>query len=298
MDVVLAQTFLEIVHRGSFAAAADRLNVTQTAVSARVRTLEDQLGRPLFLRNKAGVSLTPAGTRFLPFAKTLVQVWERARDQVAVPAGRREVVLVGCEHSLWDPLLVDWMVWMRKEAAHLGLRTEVGTPKDLLERVAHGTLDVAILYAPEQRPGLRIELLIEEKLVLVTTDPTLAQPRPADYVFVDWGREFAEQHALAFPDLSAAGVSVHLGPLAREYLLEAGGTGYFRQGVVRAHLRAGRLHRVPGAPEFLYPAYAVYAQGADAGVLAPALEGLRQVAGARQRKAAPRRQDGRRQAGR
>lgn len=280
MDIVLARTFLEIADRGSFAAAATRLNVTQTAVSARVRTLEEQLGRPLFLRTKAGVSLTAAGAKFLPFATTFVQVWERARDQVALPAGSRDVVLVGCEHSLWDPLLVDWMAWMRKSAPDLALRTEVGSPGQLLEAVSQGTLHIAILYAPQQRPGLRIELLIEEKLVMVSTDPAARRPRPADYVFVDWGPEFAQQHALAFPELAAAGVSATLGPLAREYLLQTGGTGYFRYGVVRSHLRAGRLHRVPGVPEFLYPAYAVYAHATDLSIVAPAVDGLRHVADA------------------
>ena len=58
MDTELARTFLEIVSTGSFVKAADRLNVGQTTVSARVRILEQQLGRPLFVRHKGGASLT------------------------------------------------------------------------------------------------------------------------------------------------------------------------------------------------------------------------------------------------
>ena len=61
MDITLAQTFLEIVATGSFMRAAERLHVTATAVSARVRKLEDSLGRKLFVRNKAG-SNRPAST--------------------------------------------------------------------------------------------------------------------------------------------------------------------------------------------------------------------------------------------
>lgn len=280
MDIHLASTFLEIVERRSFAGAAQRMHLTQTAVSARVKTLEELLGRQLFVRNKAGASLTAAGERFLPFAATMVQVWERARHQVAVPSGRRAVIAVGCEFSLWDPMLIDWLVWMRTGAADIALRTEVGTSKDLLERVSNGTLDIAIVYAPPLRPGLRVDLLIEDKLILVTTDRALESPTPDRYIYVDWGQEFAEQHSLAYPDLSGPGVSANLGPLAREYLLVAGGAGYFRQEVVREHLKAGRLYRVPGAPEFLYPAYAVYAQQADMKVLAPAIAGLKQSAGA------------------
>ena len=278
MDINLAVTFLEIVARRSFAGAADRLHVTQTAISARVKNLEDLLGRPVFVRNKSGAALTAAGEKFVPFALALVQVWERARHQVAVPPGRLAVITVGCEASLWDPLLVDWLVWMRTGAPEIALRTEVGPPTDLLERVSNGSLDVAIVYAPQRRPGLMIDLLIEEKLILVTTDRTLQVPTPAEYIYVDWGPEFAEQHAIAFPELSAGGVFANLGPLARDYLLAAGGAGYFRKQVVGTHLAAGRLFKIPGAPEFPYPAYAVYAQHADMQVLAPAIAGLKYAA--------------------
>jgi DNA-binding transcriptional LysR family regulator len=277
MDINLARTFLEIVDTRSFQRAAERLHVTQTSVSARVRTLEELLGRPLFVRNKAGAVLTAAGEQFLPHATMLVQVWERARHQVAVPSGSRAVLAIGCEISLWDPLLLQWLLWMRSAAPQLALRTEVGSPHDLLDKVAAGVLDIAIAYAPQQRPGLRVELLIEEKLVMVTTAKHPRVPRPADYVYVDWGPEFAAQHGLAYPELSNAAVSAGLGPLGREYLLAAGGTGYFRHDVVRSHLESGRLRRVPDTPEFLYPAYAVYAVGADSAIVGPALEGLRQV---------------------
>ena len=54
MDIGIARTFLEVVKTGSFVRAAENLNLTQTAVSARIRVLEDQLDRPVFIRNKAG----------------------------------------------------------------------------------------------------------------------------------------------------------------------------------------------------------------------------------------------------
>lgn len=54
--------------------------------------------------------------------------------------------------------------------------------------MVNGTLDIAVVYAPRQRPGLRIELLIEEKLVLVSTAANVESPAPESYVFVDWGR--------------------------------------------------------------------------------------------------------------
>src|SRR5690606_21280836 len=87
LDIELARTFLAIVAAGNFVRAAERLHLSQTAVSARVKSLEEQLRRPLFVRNKAGAVLTPAGEQFLRHAPRLVQLWERARHQVAVPPG-------------------------------------------------------------------------------------------------------------------------------------------------------------------------------------------------------------------
>lgn len=278
MDLNLAKTFLEIVASGNFVRAAERLHVTQTAVSARVRTLEELLGRKLFVRNKAGASLTTAGERFLRYAQTLVQVWERARHQVAVPPGKRALVTVGCEVSLWDPLLLDWLLWMRQAAPQLAIRTEVGVAGGLLDQVSEGTLDIAVVYAPQQRPGLKIELLIEEKLVLVTTGRRNSAPQRDSYVQVDWGPEFAAQHNLAFPGLANSAIFAGLGPLGREYILAAGGSGYFRQSVVRQDLASGRLRLVDGAPVYLHPAYAVYSENADAKIVTPALTGLRHVA--------------------
>jgi DNA-binding transcriptional LysR family regulator len=278
MDINLARTFLEIVATGNFLRAAERLHVTQTAVSARVRTLEELLGRQLFVRNKSGAALTSAGEQFLRYAQTLVQVWERARNQVAVPPGRRAVITVGGELSLWDPLLLDWLLWMRHAAPQLALRAEVGLPDSLINQVTEGILDIAVVYAPHQRPGLKIELLIEEKLVLVTTARRGQPQRAAEYVFVDWGPDFAARHNLAFPELANAGTFVGLGPLGLQYILEAGGSGYFRLNVVQPYLKSGRLRLVTGAVPIAYPAYAVHSDSADTKVLAPALAGLRHVA--------------------
>jgi DNA-binding transcriptional LysR family regulator len=188
MDVVLARTFLEVVASGSFVAAAERLNLTQTAVSARIRALEDQLGRRLFVRNKAGARLTPAGERLIRHATTLIQVWERARQEVALPSGREEGVSVGGELSLWQPLLADWLVWMHRECPDIALRAEVDSPARLIDRVQDGALDLAVVYNPPQRTDLVNELLVEEKLVMVTTS-TDGTVDPERYVYVDGARD-------------------------------------------------------------------------------------------------------------
>jgi len=278
MDTVLARTFLEIVSTGSFQRAAERMHVSQTTVSARVRSLESQMGRPLFVRNKAGASLTRAGQNFLRYAPTLVQMWERARHDVAIPEGHRAVLAIGAELSLWNPLLLNWLLWMKVNAPDIALRTQVGSQERLTRNVAEGLLDIAVVYAPQNLPGLKVEQLFDEKLVMVTTD--IDQPMIDDdgYVYVDWGPDFETQHGTAFPKLANPSLLVGLGAVGLNYILKVGGTGYFRMSSVRPHLAGGRLSLVPNAPEFHYPAFVVYPVNNDNESLEPALQGLQHIA--------------------
>ncbi len=87
MDIELARTFLQVVRTGSLLSAADKLHVTQTAVTARIKSLEAQLNCRLFDRNKAGARLTADGQRFLGYASQLVQTWERHAATCRCPPG-------------------------------------------------------------------------------------------------------------------------------------------------------------------------------------------------------------------
>ena len=200
MDINLARTFLEIVKTGTFVGAAANLHLTQTAVSARIRMLEQQLDRTLFVRNKAGARLTPAGEQFFRFATSLVQIWDRARASVAMAPGRSTVVVIGVEFSQWSPLMRHWLLWMRRESPDIAVSAHVSTADRLMEQVQEGALDIAILYAAPPKPGIVAELLFDERLVLVTTAPAGQAIGAEDWVHVDWGEEFQASFRAAFPD--------------------------------------------------------------------------------------------------
>lgn len=263
MDVDRARTFLEIVSAGSFLRAAERLNVTQTTVSARIRTLEEELGRPLFIRNRNGAQLTASGREFERYAQSFVQVWERARHQLAMPAGRSSVVALGGELSLWNPLLLDWLVAMKKAKPEIALRAHVGVAEQLLEQLRTGVIDVAVLYAPKMMPGFKVELIDEEELILVRSVSQGEDDGEREYVHVDWGLLFNAQFGGPVAQHGEPGLMVGLGPLGLNYILRAGGMGYFRRGVARPFIESGQLEIVEGAREFTYPAYAVYEETAE-----------------------------------
>lgn len=273
MDTGLARTFLEIVRRGSFIAAAEALHITQAAVTARIQSLETQLDCKLFVRNRAGARLTPDGDVFAVHAHQMVQAWDAARRDLPLAAGQRNVLHVGGEASLCNPLILDWVRALRSDMPLYSVSAEIGHTAQLLRRVEQGSLDAALVYQPDYLPGLQVEELLEEKLIQVCLPS-----RPQPYVFIDWGEEFRRQHDLALPERRNAPVSFNLGPLGLQYILESGGSGYFRTRVVQAYLDAGMLERVPMTPEFSFPAYLVYSRERESDMLTAAIALLRQVA--------------------
>ena len=148
MDTELARTFLTVIAAGNFISAADRLHVTQSTVSARIHTLEDQLGCTLFVRNKAGTTLTPAGRQFQKHASMLVRTVEQARHDVGVPRGFRAALTVGGRFGLWEQLLLKWLPLMLKVAPDIAVRAEIGLEADLMQGLVEGRLDIGVMYTP------------------------------------------------------------------------------------------------------------------------------------------------------
>jgi DNA-binding transcriptional LysR family regulator len=279
MDVTQARTFLAVVETGSFVEAAKRVFVTQSTVSMRIKQLEQQLGRKLFERSKGGARLTPAGAQFEKHALAIVRVWEHARLEIALPKNYTAAITIGGPYSLWDGFLLNWVARMRAEAPEIAIRTQIGFSNTLIQRLIDGTMAVGVMYAPQSRPGFEVEMLFEDEIVLVSSEPEPPSGRPGkDYIFVDWGPEFRADHSLNFPDLSTPGLYMELGSLGLNYLLQNRGSGYFPKRLVAPYLDDGRLQRIGQAPVFHYPAYAVYPTDSGLDSLDLILTNLRRVA--------------------
>lgn len=276
MDIEFARTFLAVAAAGNFVGAAQRLHVTQSTVSARIQTLEEYLGATLFQRGRAGAQLTPAGRRFLRHAKSLVQTLEQARHEVGLPAGFRGSLTLRGRIALWDGFLPQWVARMRASHPDISLRLEAGFEEDIMQSVVQGSVDVGVLYTPENRPGLGIERLFEERLVLVATEPRRPWPDPG-YIHMDWGAEFHAQFGTAFPDLAAPAITANIGWLVMQQILHCGGSGYFPWRITRELVEQGQLWLVEQVPAFTLPAYMVFPLERREDILAGALGILRDL---------------------
>ena len=274
------RTFLEISDCGNFNRAAENLHVTQSTVSARVKAMEDRFGRILFKRGHSGVELTSAGQHFRGYALNIQRLWQQAQQRISLPENFSHGIGLGLQVSLWDSLILKWIPWMRHNAGDIAIHVEADYSPSLMRQLSDGLLDIGVMYNPRQTPGLVIEDLLEETLILVATDQRqLTDGWIEDYVFVDWGPEFRRRHSEAFPDMETPAISVGLGSLGLEYIRQNGGSGYFPMRVVQTAIDRGDLYAVEGAPTMQRPAYMVYPEVARfRETLDLALGGLREIA--------------------
>lgn len=258
MDTELARTFLAVVAAGNFVSAAERLHVTQSTVSARIHSLEDMLGVRLFVRNKAGTFLTPSGRRFEAHALVLVRTVERLRQDVGIAEGFEYTLTVGARFGLWDRFLIYMLPILRDRLPNIAVHAEMGFEPDLMQSLIDGRMDIGLMFTPQNRPGLRVEHLFDELLVLVTSDRSEQHFLNDGYVYVDWGPEFYAKHRASFPEFSGPAMTVGIGWLGIAQILNSGGSGYFPLRLIQPYLDSKRLFVVDGSEEFSLPAYMVY----------------------------------------
>jgi len=275
MDINLARTFLMVAETGSFIDAAHRLNITQSTVSARIKGLEDLLGRPVFERSKSGADLTAAGEQFHKHALALVRVWQRAQLEVSISDQHRDHIAIGAPAALWHGFLLKSISRLRSDAADVAVSATAALSDVLTQRLIEGTLDLAVMYRPIQPPGHAIEHLFDEEFVLVTSGRPGNRKGNSDYVFINWGPDFQQDHAAAYPELIKPGLSLDLGTLPIDYVLINGLSAYFPMRLVKPYLSRGRMRQPKRARRFVYPVYMVYPEARDEEAYEPIMDMLR-----------------------
>lgn len=260
MDIDLLRTFLEVYRTRHFGRTAENLYLTQSAVSARIRLLEETLGAPLFTRARNDIQLTPAGTRMLKYAEAILNAWNRARQDAALGEEDKVSLAIGASYSLWDILLQDWMHRLYGTMPRVALQAEAHGPEMLIRKLLDHALDVAFMFEPPQMAELEVREVASIKLIMVADRPNLTAREAVGngYIMADWGTSFAIAHARHFPDMPPPAVRMGLGRMALAFLLHNGGATYLAEQMVSEHLASGRLHRVDDAPVIDRQVYVVY----------------------------------------
>jgi DNA-binding transcriptional LysR family regulator len=264
LNLTFLYTFLTVLETGNLNKAAERLNVTQSTVTARLDALDDALGTKLLLRERRGARMTRAGFELRPHAELLVNGWKQARKAVNLPEGYSGLFSFACEFDLWHAAGKNWLYAARAANPTLAYEGRPGRRAEIVAWLGTGITDAALTLEPVSAPGLELRELAQEEVVCVSVQPRSATVWDADYIYVDLGVEFRRQHALAYPAAKTASITFSTSAWALEHLLEFGGSAYLPRPLIEAHLLTGRLQLVSDAPVFQRTLYLVWREATAA----------------------------------
>ena len=256
MNLDELRTFLSIIESGSLVAASRRLHVTQSTVTARMNTLEEEIGQKLLHRVKSGAELTSAGFKFQRYAEVMMQLWRQARHEISLPEGFSGVCNVGVEFDLWRNVGQRFLEHLRAHSPRIAASLWPAEQMQLDRWLGTGLIDLAFCYAPQASENFASRVLFDDQIILVSSPNPPTSAFGSGTIFVDHGDEFRRQHAQVFP-VESTGITIASSEWAIDHLLANGGSGYLPRRHVTALLEAHRLVTVPDAPVFKRRVYVV-----------------------------------------
>jgi DNA-binding transcriptional LysR family regulator len=187
IDYLGLEAFLSIADRGSFHRAAAHLNLSQTALSHRMKKLEDDLGLKLLTRTTRQVALTPAGLELLPNARRMLEdmttSYEALRRQ---GRERREHLSIGCLPTVATHYLPRLLSEFSQQFPALTVRIFDNSSGEIAELVQSGQCEFGITIVSANRWDLEIKPLLKEPyIVLCRRDHALAERETVSWSDLD-----------------------------------------------------------------------------------------------------------------
>lgn len=256
MSPELLDTFLDLAETRSFNRTAERLGVSQSTVSARIRALEALIGQRLFARSRAGTRPTAAGERFEGHARDLRHGWAEARRAVAGAGAGHGVLRIGVQNDLVASRIAPFVRAVRQHFPGSALYVEPDYSVQMRTDVLSGALDMAVLYTPRPLPDLHYEPVGEARYVMVSAHARrLSEVDPARVVRASYAPAFDSLHRALHPALEAAPVGSGQDAGVAALIVALGGSGYVLAETAAA-LAARGIGPVADAAPIVQPVHA------------------------------------------
>lgn len=173
MSIRHLRTLIAVSEHGSFAAAAEAVALTQSAVSQQMKALEEELGLELFDRRKRPPQLNPTGKALIPRVRQLLYLYDGLGDRAAGPAGLEGLLEVGSVPPLLTNIVPRALAALRASQPSLQVRLTSGPSAELLARLDRRDLDAVLLSEPKPVPGgMTWRPVLEEPLMVIAPADT------------------------------------------------------------------------------------------------------------------------------
>ena len=167
MNLRFVEAFYWVASLKSISRAAEKLFLTQSAMSSRISTLEDELGVLLIDRGNKQFKMTAAGARFLVYAEKLLALQREVKTELGSDHQMAVSMRIGAIESVLHSWLIPWLEKLRTDHPGLELELTVETTPILMDLVQRGTLDVVFAALPAASAGVRHHTLPPMDMVFV-----------------------------------------------------------------------------------------------------------------------------------
>ncbi|MFC4775737.1 LysR family transcriptional regulator [Paenibacillus sp. GCM10023252] len=264
MDLSQLEAFLSICRIRNFTRAAEHLHISQSAVTARIRALEQSLGKTLFLRDNKRVSLTPEGNQFLPYAERMLLLYEESK--VTLSEGIEHYIVMSGPGSVWHYRYLQRMVAFRQTHPKTAIKflSYIDSSYMIRDLLLDGVVQVAIRYDALDRPNLSRKLLFQDEIILVSTQRRAEIMKKADFISGDyyhlqWGGPFSEWFSTIVGAAYVPALETDHSSILLTILLQGTGFGFLPRSIVQEHLDTHRLYVLRCEVPFpVMTAYALY----------------------------------------
>lgn len=159
MNLRFVEAFYWVASLKSISRAAEKLYLTQSAMSSRIATLEEELGILLLDRRDKQFKLTVAGARFLVYAQKLLELQREVKAEMGSGQAMAMSMRIGAIESVLHSWLIPWLEKLRADYPGLELELTVETTPILIDQIQRGTLDLVFAVLPASGEGVRTQAL-------------------------------------------------------------------------------------------------------------------------------------------
>lgn len=269
MNIENLKTFITLADNCSFTQTAQKHAVVQSTVSSRIRELEKEIGRQLFIRDKSHVEITPAGTAFLDYAHRIIKLEEAAISEANLIGKFTGALTLGATHSLYDCYMAPYIKAFMKDHPDISLKVNIGHTKPLIADLNEGIVDIVFTYRQYNHPNYCSLPFKKDQIALVTASKNIqyqngimsndAQNLPllySDYLYTissNWILPNHYQYALA----------IDVGTKLITYLLDSEYYCFLPLKIAEEEIRKGRIIHIPILDIELpfMPSYILYREG-------------------------------------
>lgn len=257
LEPALLGTFLEVLRHGGIGAAARATGLSQPAVTARVRKLEQMLGTPLLTRSSSGVAPTPAGNRLADYARRIQSLLDEAAVEVSASQERLGNLRLMASTTLAAHVLPPALVAFRARYPWVPIDMRIGNTKEVCDAVRSGEVPLGLVEGHSRAPGVHLEPWLDDEIVPMVGAESPWRPRsPQELEDVPllWREPGSGTRAVVARQLKEAGVrnrpsNKDLVLASSEAIVGAAAAGlglaFLSRWTAASYLVAGRLKPVP-----------------------------------------------------